>query len=394
MRSRCNPASRGSACFHLIAREQAHHLDRNRPDVEVGRVYEWAPLSDDADAGHPGVACVDRLDLMLAAEVHPQGAQVGQPGIEPDLVGRPVEHPVHLASGAGEVEEQLEQDHAPRAGAHFMSLRCHQGAGEPVGEELAVGGRARLGAGELPPALVLVLGEPPLIAARQQNQEPVHEVSLVLRRDPERGGVGEQGPKGQLEVVRSGWKVRGRDDLRSALQRHLDTAGRDEIAEHALALAPERDPPHCVGQVAVEAGKEAEPVLGGKVLPAPRARARDRHAPRLATGDPTRLVHDHVEVAFGQLVGGAHAGDAPTKDDDLHAHLHCGRTRAGLLAGTALAGGVAARGAPTLPIREKESGLQCAFRHFAGPLGEVARVTAGNVIARPSAYAEITMFAA
>ena len=103
----------GLRLLHLIPREQAHHLNRNRPDVEVGRVHEWAPLSDDAHAGDSGVPCVDRLDLMLAAVVHPEGAQVGQPGIDPDLVGRPVQHPVHLASGAGEVEEQLQQDHAP-----------------------------------------------------------------------------------------------------------------------------------------------------------------------------------------------------------------------------------------------------------------------------------------
>ena len=45
-----------------------------------------------------------------------------EPGIDPDVVGWAVEHPVGLAAGPREVEQQLEQDVAAGAGAHLAGL--------------------------------------------------------------------------------------------------------------------------------------------------------------------------------------------------------------------------------------------------------------------------------
>ena len=70
--------------LELIGGQQAHHLDRHGGDVEVGRVVESAPVSDDADMGHSAIARVDGLDLMLGPVVdsHVLGAQVLQPGAD------------------------------------------------------------------------------------------------------------------------------------------------------------------------------------------------------------------------------------------------------------------------------------------------------------------------
>jgi len=59
-----------------------------------------------------------------------------------------------------------------------------------------------------------------------------------------------------------------RDDLGASLERKLDLAGRSQIAEDPIGVASEGDPLHGVRQVPVEAGEEAEAVLGREV---PRA---------------------------------------------------------------------------------------------------------------------------
>src|SRR5581483_7620205 len=63
---------------------------------------------------------------------------------------------------------------------------------------------------------------------------------------------------------------------------------------------------------------EAKTVLRREVPAAALPRRRNRNAPRLPPGNRAGLVHDHLEAALGQLVGGAHPGDPSTQDDDLH----------------------------------------------------------------------------
>ena len=205
-------------------------------------------------------------------------------------------------------------------GAHLASLGRDQAAGEPVSEELLVAGRAAFGSREGPPALVLVLREPPLLAAREQQQQPVGEVELLLDGDADVGGVRKQGAKGKVEVAQRRGKVSRRDDLRASVTSDLHLAGRNQVSEHAVPPSLDRDPPHGVGQVAVEAREESKAVLAGKVPPAARSRARHRNAARLAARDRPGLVDRYVEVTLRELVGGTHAADATAEDDHSIAH--------------------------------------------------------------------------
>ena len=125
--------------LQLVADEEAHDLDGQRGDVEIGAFLKGVAAGDDADAADPSVLAVDRLDLVLGAVVDPERAQMREPGVDPDVARRAVEDAVGLATGSCEVEQQLEEDVAARAGAHLAGLGRYQRAGEPVGEELAVG---------------------------------------------------------------------------------------------------------------------------------------------------------------------------------------------------------------------------------------------------------------
>ena len=243
-----------------------------------------------------------------------------QPRVDPDVVRGTVQHPVGLAARAREVQEELEQYVAAGAGAHLARLGGDERAGEPIRQELAVGRRARLGAGELPPALVLIFGEATLLAGRQQQQQPIDEVGLLVSRDAEPGRVGEQGAKREVELGRRGREVGGSDDLRSTGTRHLHPCRRDEVREHAVALASERNPAHGVRKVTIEAGKEAKAVFAGEIAAALGPRPGHRHAPRLSARDRARLEDHDLEVALGELVSSAHPRDPASEDEHPRAH--------------------------------------------------------------------------
>ena len=123
------------------------------------------------------------------------------PRIDPRLVGRAVEHAIGPAADAGHVEQQLGEDQAARAGADLPRTRRHQRAREPIGEELLERDRAALSTDELPPALLLPLLVAPLVAAREQRQQPLHEHRLLADGDPERRRPLEQEPADHPEVV-------------------------------------------------------------------------------------------------------------------------------------------------------------------------------------------------
>ena len=68
--------------------------------------------------------------------------------------------------------------------------------------------------------------------------------------------------------------------------------------------------------MAVEAGEEAEAVLGRQVAAPAGPRARDGQAARLAPEAVARLVDRHLEPALGQLVRGGETRHAATEDRD------------------------------------------------------------------------------
>ena len=95
----------------------------------------------------------------------------------------------------------------------------------------------------------------------------------------------------------------------------------DQVVEHARARwSPIRDPAHRVRHVPVEAGEEAEPVLAGQR--AAPAGARDRvHAARLAARrSAAARTRRRRTRAHGELVRGAHTGDAAAEDDHPAPH--------------------------------------------------------------------------
>src|SRR4029453_5461272 len=89
-----------------------------------------------------------------------------------------------------------------------------------------------------------------------------------------------------------------------------------------------RDAAHRVGDVAIKAREEAEPVLAGQIAPAVGAGAFDREAPGLAAGGRQQLVDLDVEAALDQFVGSTQPCDASAEDDDLVGHGPRPRTAA------------------------------------------------------------------
>ena len=247
----------------------------------------------------------------------PSVPQVLDPRIDPHLVGRAVEDAIGSAADVGDVEQQLSEDQATCASTDLPGPGRDQRPREAVGEVGPEGLGTAIGAHELPPALVLPLLVAPLITAREQRQQTLHEHRLLRERDAEPCRPLDQEPADNREVVERRRQMGGADDL-LALVRPGDhhAGGRRQPVEHAAAGG--RDPAHRVGDVAIEAREEAEPVLGRQVGATVHPSAGHGQAPCLTPGYRPGLQHDHVEPALGQLVGRSQAGHTPAQ----HCHLH------------------------------------------------------------------------
>ena len=224
--------------------------------------------------GHRAGGCRDAGDTIaledealhgaVEAQVDAEGAEVGDPRVDPRLVGGPVEHAIGTPAGAGDVEQQLGEDQSTRAGADLPRPGRHQRAGEPVGEELLERHRPVFGADEIPPTLLLPLLEAPLVAARQQRQQSLHEQCLLAGGDPERRRPLDQEPADHPEVVERRREMGGADHLVTAAGPGDHHPGRRrQPVEHGATGG--RDPLHRVGHVAIEAREEPKSVLGRQV---------------------------------------------------------------------------------------------------------------------------------
>jgi hypothetical protein len=244
--------------------------------------------------------------------------QVPAPRLDPHVVGRAVQHPVHLGARLGEGEEQLEQGVAAGAGAHVPGLAGDAGAGQPVGAVFLerVGAPLVAGADEVPPGDVLVLLEPALLAAGQQHEQAPDVVAQVLGGEAE--VFGEEEPESLEQVPGGGGEVGGDEQLALPLPGDLRLRGVNQVVKDRRPVVG--DASHRVRDVAVEPREEAEAVLAGEV----RAPVRAGVGHPQAAGLPARLgvhfVNDDLEPALGELVGGGHAGDAAAQDGDLLAH--------------------------------------------------------------------------
>ena len=291
------------------ARELAHDLDRERGHVVVG----GDGARGRGDAGDAAVRERQALDRGIEPQLDAEGLEVGDPRVDPRVVGRGVEHAVGAAAGAREVEDDLGEDQPAGAGADLPPAGRHERAGEPLPHPLLERLRAPLGADEVPPADLLPLLVAALVTAREQGHHPLDQHGVLLRRDPEPGHELEQEAAHEREVLERLRQVRrGHQLVLPARLREQDAGGVGEVVEHGPAAV--RYPPHRVRHVLIEAGEEAEAVLGRQVLAVAGAGVRDRQAARLAAGDVARLEHDDLEAALGQLVRGGEAGDAASED--------------------------------------------------------------------------------
>ena len=116
--SRSKPASAELACFSVsIAIDVAQHLDRHGRDVVVGPGVEGRAGGRERlvhglhpNAGDAVAVARDRLDAAAHAVVHAESLQLAQPGVDPDIARRPVQHAVDLSLGLGKVLQELQQD--------------------------------------------------------------------------------------------------------------------------------------------------------------------------------------------------------------------------------------------------------------------------------------------
>ncbi len=216
-------------------------------------------LDDPSGPADMGMAD-DAVDVTVELVLDPRGPQILEPGVEPDLVGRPVENTVGARAGGDQVENQGQPDIAFDVSIGEMGVRGHQRAGEPFGEELLIPLRLVVGVDELPPAHRLVDLLPSGVTAGVHLPEPVHEeIDLALLQTHLGRQVGEQILEDLLEVPFVSRKACRHLDRRLAIERELNPGGVDQVVDHVAV--PERDPAHGVGDVLVEAGEEPEAVL-------------------------------------------------------------------------------------------------------------------------------------
>ena len=69
-------------------------LERERGQIIVATRHGALSLLANGDAGDPSLVAQDLLDLGVRDVLHAARFEIGAPGIDPDEIGRPVEHAV------------------------------------------------------------------------------------------------------------------------------------------------------------------------------------------------------------------------------------------------------------------------------------------------------------
>ena len=298
-----SPFSRGSAARSVGPGEQrAHDLDRHRGDVVVGDRRLRPPRRSRRRSARSPPSIPSTGPLAVAARRRATRRCATHGSIH-DVAGRAVEHAVGAAAGAREVEQQLQQDQPAGARAHLARPGRHQRAREPVGEELAERGRARVGVHVVPPALELPL---PVAGARRSSSA----ASAAGRRTTPSscGGMPSAGRRLEHEARERPRSRRATPAACAGATSSLLAAGLGE--QHPLGARrggrrpTPRDPPHRVGHVAVEAREEAEAVLGREVAAAVDAEPGTGRLRALPPESARALVDRDREAALGQLVSG------------------------------------------------------------------------------------------
>src|SRR5262249_23273584 len=204
--------------------------------------------------------------------------------------------------GAGAVDRALTEDIAASPAARCVRVGGPQGTGGVAVP--MVGGRAADGASldVIPPALVLVLLEAPLLAARQELPDPL-DVERDLLASAARALLQEPGGREEgTDVADRYRKPRGKHEAFAVDEVDREARRRDEVAGHR-PVESGRDASHRIRQVSVEPRKEPEPVLGRQGRSRIVGRLSHREAPGLSAETFVSLVDRDVEAALGELVG-------------------------------------------------------------------------------------------
>ena len=248
----------GSACLMAVVAKRA------MCSTGTAAMYQSAVRSSCDPSGpvtrNPGDRRPEHWNVQARAETEldAQVAEMVQPRIDPDVAGRSVEQPVRRPPRDPDIEEQLKKYVAPRAGADLRASG-DQCAGEAVSEEPLVAGRALGRPGEPPPALLLPLAVAAGFAAGQEYEEPLEEMGYVA------GGESRLAPRDVADHLGQVGRRVGEPDRDQQRDFPPVLAISASVACRRLSRTPRLGPrgsAHRVGQVAVEAGEETEPVFG------------------------------------------------------------------------------------------------------------------------------------
>src|SRR6185312_10430148 len=221
----------------------------------------------DGHPSHDATIHLDRADAGVELVTHTASAQVREPGIDPYVVGWPIEHPVGADAGLGRVEQELHVDVADRPGARKVRLGRNKRAGDTEPEEFLIGVRSLPGADEVPPADLLVLVQAPLRAAGQDLPDALAEEGDVLGRYAKVGAQPRTEIADESEQLRDcRWRNR-RQLQRTAPEAREDGPGGIDQVICDGASASIRRPCHSVDDVLIEPWEEAKAVLTGQVPP-------------------------------------------------------------------------------------------------------------------------------
>lgn len=319
---------------HIRREHRGELFTRYRRDVPVRGDLPWHPAGADDGRGLDVPAVGGETGQCLTdAERHTLRTQVVDPRVEPLRAGRAVEYAVESLV-VGVVSEEQDRpdrgfaDESDRMCARVFGFRCGKVADDAVGEVSVVLRRLPVRAEVVLPRHVLPLPEFAFGAAGDVDGELLRRVDRFPRRQLEqrlehrRDGVDERLRGDRIRDHRQRERERDRQVVASEPGVQIRRRA-GQVVPGAVSVAGERNSPHRVGDVAVEAGEESEAVFGGQ-----RCRTGVGYGDRsgLAT-ERLALVHGHGVAALDEFVSGGESRDARSEHRDRLARRCAGRRR-------------------------------------------------------------------
>jgi hypothetical protein len=276
------------------------------------------PVLLDGDVGDAAAVGVDPAHGGVVLKDDAEPGEVRDPRVDPHLVGGARQHGVDIHAVCHQPETELESNRADGARAALFRTDGDHQPGEALAQELLVAGGTAVRLRELPPRDVLVLVEPPLVAARQPDEQPAD----VMQHVPQRNEASEieRAADGGLPIVPIAREPRADQHVGRARPCERRPRGRDEVVQDAARIVAKRDARHRVVDVTVEPGEEPESVLAGEQLPAIDGAVRDRDAAGLPAENRLALEDANLEAPFRKFVRSAQPADASAQNGHRLSH--------------------------------------------------------------------------